>query len=89
MSSRRKMFPSKNHMSSIDGEMAEYVRGLFTVKKTVKATKKTAAKKAVAKKVSTVAKPITAKTAAKAAAIKKAEQGKASQGRGQKTQSRP
>jgi translation initiation factor IF-2 len=73
---KKKDVPVKNHMSSIDGEMAEYVRGLFTDKTAVKAKKKTAAKKVVAKKVSTVAKPITAKTAAKAAAKKKAEQEK-------------
>ncbi len=73
---KKKDVPVKNHMSSIDGEMAEYVRGLFTDKSTVKTTKKTATKKAVAKKVSTVSKPITAKIAAKAAAIKKAEQEK-------------
>jgi len=73
---KKKDVPVKNHMSSIDGEMAEYVRGLFTDKSTVKATKKTATKKAVAKKVSTVSKPITAKIAAKAAAIKKVEQEK-------------
>ena len=73
---KKKDVPVKNHMSSIDGEMAEYVRGLFTDKTTVTAKKKSAPKKAVAKKVSTVAKPITAKTAAKAAAKKKAEQEK-------------
>jgi translation initiation factor IF-2 len=73
---KKKDVTVKNHMSSIDGEMAEYVRGLFTDKSTVKANKKTATKKAVAKKVSTVSKPITAKIAAKAAAIKKAEQEK-------------
>ncbi|HKI49375.1 MAG TPA: translation initiation factor IF-2 [Desulfobacteria bacterium] len=73
---KKKDVPVKNHMSSIDGEMAEYVRGLFTDKSTVKAKKKAATKKAVAKKVSTVAKPITAKIAAKAAAKKKADQEK-------------
>ena len=73
---KKKDVPVKNHMSSIDGEMAEYVRGLFTDKTTVTATKKTAAKQAVAKKVSTVSKPITAKIAAKTAAIKKAAQDK-------------
>ena len=73
---KKKDVAVKNHMSSIDGEMAEYVRGLFTTKTTAKDTKKTTAKKAVAKKVSTVSKPITAKTAAKAAAIKKLEQEK-------------
>jgi len=73
---KKKDVTVKNHMSSIDGEMAEYVRGLFTVKSTVKDNKKTATKKAVAKKVSTVSKPITAKIAAKAAAIKKVEQEK-------------
>ncbi|MEE8270002.1 MAG: translation initiation factor IF-2, partial [Nitrospinaceae bacterium] len=73
---KKKDVPVKNHMSSIDGEMAEYIRGLFTVKSTVKAKKKATAKKAAAKKVSTVAKPITAKTAAKAAAKKKADQEK-------------
>lgn len=73
---KKKDVPVKNHMSSIDGEMAEYVRGLFTDKSTVKAKKKAATKKAVAKKVSTVVKPITAKTAAKAAAKKKADQEK-------------
>jgi translation initiation factor IF-2 len=73
---KKKDVAVKNHMSSIDGEMAEHIRGLFTTKSTAKATKKTTAKKAVAKKVSTVSKPITAKTAAKAAAKKKAEQAK-------------
>jgi translation initiation factor IF-2 len=73
---KKKDVPVKNHMSSIEGEMAEYIRGLFTDKSTVKAKKKTAAKKAAPKKVSTVAKPITAKTAAKAAAKKKADQEK-------------
>ena len=68
---KKKDVPVKNHMSSIDGEMAEYVRGLFTDKTTVKETKKTATKNVVAKKVSTVSKPITAKIAAKNAAIKK------------------
>lgn len=71
---KKKDVPVKNHMSSIDGEVAEYVRGLFTDKTVVKAKKKAATKKAVAKKESTVAKPITAKTAAKAAAKKKAAQ---------------
>lgn len=70
---KKKDYPVKNHMSSIDGEVAEYVRGLFTDKSKVKAKKKTATKKAVAKKESTVAKPITAKTAAKVAAKKKAD----------------
>ena len=73
---KKKDVPVKNHMSSIDGEVAEYVRGLFTDKTVVKAKKKAATKKAAAKKESTVAKPITAKTAAKFAAIKKAEQDK-------------
>jgi translation initiation factor IF-2 len=73
---KKKDVPVKNHMSSIDGEMAEYIRDLFTDKSTVKAQKKAAAKKAAPKKVSTVAKPITAKTAAKAAAKKKADQEK-------------
>ena len=73
---KKKDYPVKNHMSSIDGEVAEYVRGLFTDKSVVKAKKKAATKKAAAKKESTVAKPITAKTAAKAAAKKKAEQEK-------------
>jgi translation initiation factor IF-2 len=74
---KKKDYPVKNHMSSIDGEVAEYVRGLFTDKSAVKKKKKATAKKAVAKKKeSTVAKPITAKTAAKAAAKKKAEQEK-------------
>jgi translation initiation factor IF-2 len=73
---KKKDVPVKNHMSSIDGEVAEYVRGLFTDKTVVKAKKKAATKKAAAKKESTVAKPITAKTAAKAAAKKKAEQDK-------------
>ena len=74
---KKKDVPVKNHMSSIDGEVAEYVRGLFTDKSVVKAKKKTATKKAAAKKKeSTVAKPITAKTAAKAAAKKKADQEK-------------
>ncbi len=71
---KKKDYPVKNHMSSIDGEAVEYVRGLFTDKSVVKAQKKAATKKAVAKKESTVAKPITAKTAAKAAAKKKADQ---------------
>ena len=73
---KKKDYSVKNHMSSIDGEAVEYIRGLFADKSVVKAKKKTAAKKAPAKKVSTVAKPITAKTAAKAAAKKKAEQEK-------------
>ena len=73
---KKKDVAVKNHMSSIDGEMADFIRGLFTTKSTAKATKKTTTKKAAAKKVSTVSKPITAKTAAKAAAIKKAEQEK-------------
>ncbi len=73
---KKKDVPVKNHMSSIDGDVAEYVRGLFTDKTVVKAKKKAATKKAAAKKESTVAKPITAKTAAKAAAKKKAEQDK-------------
>ena len=73
---KKKDVPVKNHMSSIDGEVAEYVRGLFTDKTVVKTKKKAATKKAAAKKESTVAKPITAKTAAKAAAKKKAEQDK-------------
>ena len=73
---KKKDVPVKNHMSSIDGEVAEYVRGLFTDKTVVKAKKKAAAKKVAAKKESTVAKPITAKTAAKAAAKKKADQEK-------------
>jgi translation initiation factor IF-2 len=73
---KKKDYPVKNHMSSIDGEVAEYVRGLFTDKSVVKVKKKVATKKAAAKKESTVAKPITAKTAAKAAAKKKAEQEK-------------
>jgi translation initiation factor IF-2 len=73
---KKKDYPVKNHMSSIDGEVAEYVRGLFTDKTVVKAKKKAAVKKTAAKKESTVAKPITAKTAAKAAAKKKAEQEK-------------
>jgi translation initiation factor IF-2 len=73
---KKKDVAVKNHMSSIDGEMAEYIRGLFTTKPKAKATKKTPAKKPAAKKESTVAKPITAKTAAKAAAKKKAEQEK-------------
>lgn len=71
---KKKDVPVKNHMSSIDGEMAEYVRGLFTDKPKTK--KKATTKKAVAKKVSTVAKPITAKIVAKAAAKKKADQEK-------------
>ena len=73
---KKKDYPVKNHMSSIDGEVAEYVRGLFADKTVVKAKKKAAVKKAAAKKESTVAKPITAKTAAKAAAKKKADQEK-------------
>jgi translation initiation factor IF-2 len=73
---KKKDHPVKNHMSSIDGEVAEYVRGLFMDKSAVKVKKKAATKKAVAKKESTVAKPITAKTAAKAAAKKKADQEK-------------
>jgi translation initiation factor IF-2 len=73
---KKKDYPVKNHMSSIDGEVAEYVRGLFTDKTVVKAKKKAAVKKTAAKKESTVAKPITAKTAAKAAAKKKADQEK-------------
>ena len=73
---KKKDYPVKNHMSSIDGEVAEYVRGLFTDKSVVKAKKKAATKKVATKKESTVAKPITAKTAAKAAAKKKAEQEK-------------
>ena len=73
---KKKDVPVKNHMSSIDGEVAEYVRSLFVDKTVVKAAKKAATKKAVAKKESTVAKPITAKTAAKAAAKKKADQEK-------------
>ena len=70
---KKKDVPVKNHMSSIDGEVAEYVRSLFVDKSVVKAKKKTTTKKAAVKKESTVAKPITAKTAAKAAAKKKAE----------------
>jgi len=73
---KKKDIPVKNHMSSIDGEVAEYIRGLFTDKTAVKAKKKAAIKKAAAKKKSTVAKPITAKTAAKAAAKKKADEEK-------------
>ena len=74
---KKKDYPVKNHMSSIDGEVAEYVRGLFADKTVTKAKKKATAKKATAKKKeSTVAKPITAKTAAKAAAKKKADQEK-------------
>jgi translation initiation factor IF-2 len=71
---KKKDYSVKNHMSSIDGEAVEYIRGLFVTKSTAKAKKKTAAKKATVKKESTVAKPITAKTAAKAAAKKKADQ---------------
>ena len=71
---KKKDVPVKNHMSSIDGEAAEYVRGLFTEKKPAAKTKK---KAVPAKKVSKVAKPITAKTVAKAAALKKAEEAKA------------
>ena len=67
---KKKDVPVKNHMSSIEGEVVEYIRGLFTEKKPAAKTKK----KAPAKKVSTVVKPITAKTAAKAAALKKAAQ---------------
>ncbi len=70
---KKKAVPVKNHMSSIDGEVAEYIRDLFTEKKPAAKTKK----KAPAKKVSKVVKPITAKTAAKAAALKKAEAAKA------------
>ncbi|MCZ6513400.1 MAG: translation initiation factor IF-2 [Nitrospinae bacterium] len=64
----------KNHMSSIEGEVVEYIRSLFTEKQPV--AKGKAKKKAPAKKVSTVVKPITAKTA-KAAALKKAAAAKA------------
>jgi len=64
----------KNHMSSIDGDVAEYIRGLFTNDSPAKAKKKAVTKKSPAKKESTVAKPITAKTAAKAAAKRKAEE---------------
>jgi translation initiation factor IF-2 len=74
---KKKDVSVKNHMSSIDGEVAEYIRGLFTKKSPAKAKKKAVAKKPAAKKESTVAKPITAKTAAKAAAKRKAEEAKA------------
>jgi len=70
---KKKDYPVKNHMSSIDGEAVEYIRSLFTEKPTAKTKKKKATKKAAVKKESTVAKPITAKTAAKAAAKKKAD----------------
>jgi translation initiation factor IF-2 len=73
---KKKDVPVKNHMSSIDGEIAEYIRDLFTDKPVAKAKKKASVKKAPSKKVSTVVKPITAKTAAKAAAKKKADQEK-------------
>ena len=71
---KKKDVPVKNHMSSIDGEVVEYIRSLFTEKQPV--AKGKAKKKAPAKKVSTVVKPITAKTA-KAAALKKAAAAKA------------
>jgi len=88
---KKKDYPVKNHMSSIDGEVAEYVRGLFTDKSAVKTKKKAAAKKATAKKKkeSTVAKPITAKTAAKAAAKKKADQEKKAKEEAKKPKTAP
>lgn len=70
---KKKDYPVKNHMSSIDGETAELIRDMFTDKPKVKAKAKTKSK-TPAKKESTVVMPITAKTAAKAAAKKKAEQ---------------
>ncbi len=72
---RKKDVPVKNHMSSIDGEAAQFIRDLFTDKP--KATAKAKVKKkAAVKKESTVVKPITAKTAAKAAAKRKEEEAK-------------
>ncbi len=72
---KKRDYPVKNHMSSIDGETAELIRDLFTDKPTAKAKAKSKSK-APAKKVSTVVMPITAKTAAKAAALKKVAQEK-------------
>ncbi len=87
---KKKDVPVKNHMSSIDGEVAEYVRGLFTDKSATKKKKKATTKKAAAKKKeSTVAKPITAKTAAKAAAKKKADQEKKAKEEAKKAKATP
>jgi translation initiation factor IF-2 len=86
---KKKDYPVKNHMSSIDGEVVEYIRGLFTDKSTTKVKKKAATKKVPAKKESTVAKPITAKTAAKAAAKKKAEQEKKDKEEAKKAKAAP
>ncbi len=86
---KKKDYPVKNHMSSIDGEAVEFIRGLFTDKSVTKAKKKTATKKTAAKKESTVAKPITAKTAAKAAAKKKADQEKKAKEEAKKPKAAP
>ena len=63
--------PVKNHMSSIDGEAAEYIRDLFAPK----TTPKKVVKKAKAKikiKVPSKVKVTTAKTQAKSTTAKKA-----------------